>query len=353
MPKKKRLLTFSKAINEAIDISMSKNPSVLLMALGVDDPKGIFGTTIGLYEKYGKNRVFDMPTSENSMTGFAIGAAINGYRPIITHQRVEFSLLSIEQIINQAAKWLYMSAGKTKMPLVIRLIVGRGWGQGPQHSQSLENIFSSIPGLKVVTPSNAYDAKGLLLEAISDNNPVIFYEHRWLHNYTSFVPKKNYRIKIGNANIIKKGTNLSIISNSFMVTEALKASVILKNYGIDCEIIDLRSLRPLDNKTIVNTALKTKKILILDNGWLTYGISAEIISIISENLSKKYKFKIKRLGLSNSPIPSTRYLAQFSYTSVENIVNESLLLLNKKIKFYAKKDKNFNDTPDNSFTGPF
>ena len=174
MPKK-RILSFSQAINEALEQSMTKDKNVILMGLGVDDPKGVFGTTQNLHKKFKKDRVFDMPTCENSFTGFAIGLAIEGKKPVIVHQRVEFSLLSIDQIINQAAKWFYMSGGQKPIPLVIRLIIGRGWGQGPQHSQSLEAIFAHIPGLKVVCPTNPYNAKGLLIASIKDKNPVIFF----------------------------------------------------------------------------------------------------------------------------------------------------------------------------------
>ena len=169
MPRKKiRNLYFSKAINEALEISMSLDKKVIVIGLGVDDPKSIFGTTLDLDKKFGKNRVYDMPTAENAMTGIAIGASINGFKPVITHQRVEFALLSMEQIINQASKWYYMSAGKTNIPIVIRIIIGRGWGNGPQHTQSLESMFANIPGLKVISPSNPYDAKGLLISSIKD-----------------------------------------------------------------------------------------------------------------------------------------------------------------------------------------
>ena len=171
---KGRELMFYEAINEALYQSMKSDNKVIIMGLGVDDPKRIFNTTKNLKEHFGTKRVFDMPTSENGMTGFAIGASLLKLRPVLTHQRVEFALLSMDQIINQAAKWYYMNSGKMSVPIVIRLIVGRGWGQGPQHSQNLENIFASIPGLKVVCPSNPSDAKGMLISSIKDNNPVIF-----------------------------------------------------------------------------------------------------------------------------------------------------------------------------------
>ena len=200
---------------------MLRDKKVVLMGLGVTDPKGIFGTTKGLNKIFGNKRVLETPTSENAITGIAVGAAIEGLRPIITHQRVEFSLLSMEQIINQAAKWYFLSGGKYKVPIVIRLIIGKGWGQGPQHSQSLETLFSHIPGLKVVSPSNAYDAKGLLASSIKDNHPVIFFEHRWLHNIEEKVPRKLFTVPIGKAKVLQKGKDLTIISFSEAIVQAI------------------------------------------------------------------------------------------------------------------------------------
>ena len=188
-----RELKFYQAINEAIDTCMAGDPSVYVMGLGTPDPKGVFGTTLGLAQKYGAERVMDIPTSENGMTGVAIGSALVGMRPIIVHQRIDFALLSIEQIVNQAAKWHYMFGGQMQVPLVIRMIIGRGWGQGPQHSQSLQAWFAHVPGLKVVMPSTPYDAKGLLISSIEDNSPVVFIEHRWLYNIAGNVPEGSYR----------------------------------------------------------------------------------------------------------------------------------------------------------------
>ena len=175
-----RELKFSQAINEAVDLCMAKDPAVYIMGLGVPDPKGIFGTTLGLQQKYGSKRVMDMPASENAMTGVAIGSALVGMKPIMTHQRMDFALLAIDQIVNQAANWHYMFGEQVNVPIVIRMIIGRGWGQGPQHSQSLQAWFAHVPGLKVVMPATAYDAKGLLIAGIEYNNPIIFIEHRWL-----------------------------------------------------------------------------------------------------------------------------------------------------------------------------
>ena len=277
---------FSSAVNEALLAVMKKDKNVIIMGLGVDDPKAIFGTTKNL-KNFFPGRVFDLPTAENGFTGFAIGLALNGKKPIISHQRVEFSLLSIDQIFNQAAKWNYMTAGKKNLPIVIRLIIGKGWGQGTQHSQSLEVIFSHIPGLKVVCPSTPHNAKGLMLSSVEDKNPVIYFEHRWLHDTIGKVPNKDYKIKIGKGRVVKKGSDISIISFSYALIECLKAWKILKKLGVNAEIIDLQSLKPIDKKIILSTARKTKKVLVVDNGWKIYGISSEVISIIAENILLK------------------------------------------------------------------
>lgn len=350
--KKKRILKFSESINEALFLSMKKNNNVLLMGLGIDDPKAIFSTTLNL-NKFFPNRVFDMPTSENSMTGFAIGLAISGKRPIITHQRVEFSLLSMDQIINQAAKWLYMNAGQKSVPLVIRLIIGRGWGQGPQHSQSLEAVFSHIPGLKVVCPSDAYSAKGLLISSIEDNNPVIFFEHRWLHESSSEVPKKYYKIKIGKSRYITRGKDITIIAFSYMVVEAIKIAKILKDNKIEAEVIDLQTLRPLDKSKFLKSAKKIKKILVIDNGWTNYGVSAEIMAIISENMKNKI-YSINRIGVLNTPIPSTEALSKFSYPNISSIIKVIEKILKRKIKMKKIYKTSVNHhQPDKNFMGPF
>lgn len=340
-------IKFSEAINQALEESIRSNNKVLILGLGVDDPKGIFGTTVELKKKFPLN-VFDMPTAENGMTGIGLGLSISGYRPVIVHQRVEFSLLSIEQIFNQIAKWLYMSGGKFSVPIVIRLIIGKGWGQGPQHSQSLETIFSHIPGLKVVCPSNANDARNLMIASIKDQNPVIFYEHRWCHDLTAKL-KKNNTEKLNKAKLIKKGKTISLISYSYSVIECLKASKELEKYGINCEILDLRILRPLDLKSVLLTAKKTKKVLIVDNGMKSFGISAEVSSLIYENLSKVI---VRRIGVIETPIPSTISLARYCYPEYDRIITEVLKILKIKKKFLIKKRKNL-DQPDQAIIKNF
>ncbi len=338
---------------------MLRDKKVVLMGLGVTDPKGIFGTTKDLEKKFGSSRVIETPTSENAITGIALGAAIKGLRPVLTHQRVEFALLSMEQIINQLSKWHFMSAGKQKVPIVIRMIIGKGWGQGPQHSQSLEVLFSHIPGLKVVAPSNAYDAKGLMIESIKDNNPVIFFEHRWVHDIYGNVPKKSYNIKIGKAKTIKKGKDITIVSFSEALVQVMRLYKFLKINGINPEIIDLRTLRPIDKNTIINSVKKTGKLLVVDNSWTTYGVSAEIMSIVTESIFKKLKKSPQRIGIKNLLIPSTRELAKHCYLDSKNILEKIVSITGKKIN---KKRKNLflkemttydSDIPYKDFKGPF
>ena len=226
---------------------MAKDPSVYIMGLGVPDPKGVFGTTLGLQQKYGLKRVLDIPLSENAMTGVATGSALVGMRPIITHQRVDFALNAMEQMVNQAAKWHYMFGGQNRVPLVIRMIIGRGWGQGPQHPQSLQSWFAHVPGLRVVMPTTPHDAKGLLISSIEDDNPVIFIEHRWLHGISDHVPEGIYRVPLGKARVVREGRRVTIVATSYMVLESLRASETLSESGIEAEVIDVRCLRPLDD----------------------------------------------------------------------------------------------------------
>lgn len=342
---------FFNAIKKAIDDSMRKDKKVILMGLGVDDPKGVFGTTLDLHKKY-SNRVFDLPTAENSFTGIGLGMATSGYKPIIVHQRVEFSLLSIEQIFNQIAKWYFMSAGKVNVPMVIRLIIGKGWGQGPQHSQSLETIFSHIPGLKVVSPTNSNNAYWLLKESIKDKNPIIFFEHRWLHGTYGQIDKKG-KFKIGKSIYEKRGGDISLISYSYSVLECIKAANYLKEYyNINCEILNLLSLRPIDKNQILKTAKKNKKILIVDNGMTKYGISAEIAALVQENI--QIKIKIKRIGVADSPIPSSISIAKYCYPESDRICMEVLKILKIKKKYSFKSlIRKHADQPDDNFKGPF
>ena len=351
-----RELTFAQAILEATDQSMEKDDSVYIMGLGVPDPKGIFGTTLGLRDKYGPKRVLDMPISENALTGVAIGSAIQGLRPILTHQRIDFMLLSMDQIINNAAKWHYMFGGQMSVPLVIRLLIGQGWGQGPQHSQSLQSIFAHIPGLKVVMPFSPHDAKGLLTASIEDDNPVIFIEHRWLHNLFGEVPVEPYDIPICKAKIAKEGEDITIVSASYMTLEALKAADCLKNEDIDAEVIDLRSLRPLDEKTIIDSVKKTGRLMVVDGAWRFLSISSEIIAIVVEKAFSALKVPPCKITFPDFPTPTSWALSSHYYPRAINIINQAQELFGLQQKNEEELGISPTgplDVPDKSFTGPF
>ena len=351
-----RILKYTEAIKEAIDLCMERDPLVYVIGEGVPDPKGIFGTTSGLAEKYGDNRVMDMPVSENGMTGVAIGSAIVGMRPIMTHQRMDFVLMAMDQIVNSAAKWQYMFNDQIKIPLVIRLVIGRGWGQGPQHSQSLQALFAHIPGLKVVMPTTAYDAKGLLISSIEDDSPVIFIEHRWLHNIIGDVPEEYYKVPLGEAGCLREGDDITIVSTSHMGIEALGAADILSKVGINAEIIDLRSIRPLDIDTIVESVTKTGRIIVADTGWKTCGVGSEVIASIVEEAWDVLKASPRRLSLKDYPTPTSPALTEDYYPLAVDIAASACKMLGISddiLKEFKKTETIPLDVPYKSFVGPF
>jgi len=350
-----RELKFYQAINEAVDLCMANDPAVYIMGLGVPDPKGIFGTTLGLQEKYGATRVMDMPVSENGMTGVAIGSALVGMRPIMTHQRVDFALLSLEQVANQAANWHYMFGGQKKIPLVIRMVIGRGWGQGPQHSQSLQAWFAHVPGLKVVMPTTAYDAKGLLISSIEDNNPVIFLEHRWLHNITGDVPEGRYRVALGKARVMKAGNDITLAATSYMTLEALRAVEMLAERGVSAEVIDIRTLKPLDEELILESVCKTGNLIVADTGWKTGGFAGEVIARVVEGAFGKLKNPPVRITLPDCPTPTSPALANHYYPRALDIVATALKMLGRSLdeSLFIETSTIPLDVPDKGFTGPF
>ncbi|MGD2179790.1 alpha-ketoacid dehydrogenase subunit beta [Lusitaniella coriacea] len=349
-----RELTFAQAINEAFVEAMTQDENVYVIGEGVPDPKGIFGTTLGLREKFGSKRVLDMPVAENGMTGVAIGSALMGMRPVLTHQRVDFALLAMDQMVNQAAKWHYMFGGQLAVPLVIRLIIGRGWGQGPQHSQSLQSWFAHVPGLKVVMPTTPHDAKGLLLSSIRDNNPVIFLEHRWLHNVTGSVPIENYSVPLGRARVAREGKDLTIVSTSYMTLEALRTAQWLELQGIETEVIDLRSLRPLDTETILNSVKKTGRLLVTDTSWQAYGASAEILAVATEQAFSHLKCAPCRVALPDAPTPTSHAVAQYYYPRAVDLYRKACEMLTLPFENPEEPLSSTQlDVPDKSFTGPF
>jgi len=350
-----RQITYAEALLEAQDMFLAKNVNSYLMGLGVPDPKGIFGTTLGLQEKFGPDRIFDIPLSENAMTGVAIGSAITGLRPILTHQRVDFALVSIDQIINQAAKWHYMFNGSMSVPMVIRMIIGRGWGQGPQHSQSLHAWFAHIPGLKVVMPSSPFDAKGMLLAALEDENPVLLLEHRWLYSVTGYVPEDYYTLPISGGSIIQRGNHITLVSLSYGLLECRAAASELKGYGISVEIVDLSCLQPLDISVISQSVAKTGRLVVFDHGQTVCGLASEIISRVAETASLKLINKPARLTLPFHPCPTSSGLAASYYPTSSDLVRLILCQFDREHEYRRNEEENPipHDQPNESYQGPF
>jgi pyruvate dehydrogenase E1 component beta subunit len=314
-----RQLTYCEAINEALIQEMERDPTVFVYGIGVPDHKRVFGATNDLVEQFGADRCYDTPLSEDAMTGFGIGAAINGLRPVHVHIRVDFALLAMNQIVNMAASHRYITG--QSVPLVIRMIVGRGWGQGCHHSKSLHSFFAHVPGLKVVLPSRPYDAKGLLIAAIRDKDPVIVIEHRWLYWATGNVPEAPYIVPLGTANVIRTGKDLTIVATSWMCAEALHAADILeRHHGMSVEVVDVRSLSPLDMETIRRSVEKTGLCVVADNDWLPYGAGAEVSARINEVCFSLLRRPVGRVGFAWSPCPTARHLENAFYPSAKTIV---------------------------------
>ncbi len=357
----KRIITYAQAVNESLIQSSKKDKNIIFFGEGIDDPTSFFGTTKDLGKYISSNRLIEMPLSENAITGIAVGSAIMGKKPILSFHRVEFALLAMEQIINNAAKASYISNGLHKVPLIIRLIIGRGWGQGPEHSQSLETIFSSIPGLKVLVPTFPNDAKGMMNAAIKDNNPTVIIEHRYCHFIKENVPKNYFINDIKSPKKIINGRSITIVSYSYMTLEAIEAAEELKKLNIHVELFDLRVLNPLNIESIQKSVTKTRRLLIIDLGFKKFGIGSEISSQIYEKQFSKMISPISRLGMPDHPVPSSRgYLKNLYPNSVKIIIEVCRIfnISNNKSKEIIKKITNLKskepiDVPFSKFKGPF
>jgi pyruvate/2-oxoglutarate/acetoin dehydrogenase E1 component len=323
-----RILSYSEAIREAVSQEMARDPSVLVMGQGVDDFKGMYGTTRGLAEHFGGQRVFDTPLSEEGMTGVAIGLALAGMRPIHTHIRMDFVLLAMNQIVNIAAKTSYMYGGAVAVPIVIRSVIGRSWGQGAQHSQGLHSLFMHIPGLRVVAPTTPYDAKGCLIQSIRDDNPVMFVEHRMIHFQKGHVPEEPYTIPFGKARVLAAGSDITLVGISHSVIDCLRARDCLLDQGIEAEVIDPISLSPLDMATIVSSVRKTGRLLVADSAWTFCGGSAEIIAQVTEQLQGERPFRCRRLGFQPVVCPTSKKLERLFYPNAQTIASAAYALVN-------------------------
>lgn len=322
-----RQLSYAKAILEATDQAMELSKDVIVLGQLVDTKSGIFGTTTGLVDKHGPERVLDFPVAENLMTATAMGAALTGLRPVICHQRLDFMIYSLDALVNWLSLWRFKSNGQSAMPVTIRTIVGKGWGQGPQHSKSLHSWFAHMPGLRVAVPATAYDAKGLLLESIFSETPAIFVEGRGLYSMTDHVPAEPYRVRFGEAVIRRPGRDVTLVAIGNMVPIALRAAATLEKEGVDVEVVDPRTLTPLDRKTICDSAFKTRRLVVADPAWHSFGAAGEIITTVVENLGDKLKAKPARVTLPDSHTPMSMALEPEYYpddTDVAAAVRQTL-----------------------------
>jgi len=316
-----RQLSYAQAINETLHQMMERDSRVFLIGQGVTSPWYVGTTTTGLIDRFGPERVVDTPVSENGVTGVAVGAALCGMRPVLMHPRMDFMYYAMDQIANHAANWHYMFGGQLSVPLTIWGIINRGGEQAAQHSQALQAMFTHIPGLKVVMPSNPYDAKGLLVASIEDDNPVVYIDDRWLYDHVGEVPEELYSVPIGKGIIRKEGKDVTVAATSYMVYEASKAAEALEKEGVNVEVIDIRSLKPLDENLLFKSVRKTGRLVIADGGWKTCGVGAEIAARVAENdIFKKLKAPVVRVSLPDTPAPASSTLEQAYYRKAEDVV---------------------------------
>lgn len=308
-----RVLTYTQALAEALTLALDIDPNVLVLGQGVNDPVGMFGLTTGLAQRFGDARVFDTPLSEDAMTGICAGAAMQGMRPVLLHNRPDFVLLTFGQLVNHAAKIHYMDRGRHSVPMVVWAAIGRGWGSGPQHSQAIHGLLLSVPGLKLVLPGTPHDAKGLMLAAIADNNPVLILEHRWLMKGSGPVPEGIYRVPLGRGEYRRRGNDLSIAGTSHTLHLALRALDSEDCAGISADVIDLRTVKPLDEEIILESVARTGRLLIVDPGWAMGGVCAEVGCLVAEKGFDLLRAPIRRVGLPDAPAPAGYALEQHYY----------------------------------------
>jgi len=312
-------MTYSLAINEALHQAMEADPAVFLIGQGVKSPWYVGNTAQGLLDRFGPARVIDTPVSENAVTGAAVGAAVAGMRPIVVHPRMDFMFYAFDPIVNEAANWHYMSGGCSSVPVVFWGIINRGGEQAAQHSQALHGMFAHVPGLKVVMPATPYDAKGLMLAAIRDPNPVVFVDDRWLYGQEGPVPEEPYEVEIGRGRLVRGGKDVTLVASSRMVHEAERAALLLEGEGIGAEVIDLRTIKPLDIDLILSSLDKTGRLVVVDGGWRTCGLAAEVAALAAERGFGSLKAPVVRVTLPDCPAPASAALEKVYYRTAADI----------------------------------
>lgn len=322
-----RRLKYGDAISEGLVQCMEADASIFVAGIGVDDFKGVFGTTSAAFQRFGASRVFDIPNCENAFAGVAIGAAAMGKRPVVVHPRNDFMFLCMDQIFNLAAKWRYMFGSTTGVPVVFRGIVGRGWGQGATHSQSLQSLFAHFPGLHVATPASPADAKGLLVSALRGTTPVVLLENRALYELEEDVPEEAIAIPFGQGKVARPGRDVTIVGVSLMAYEAMRAADILADHGIQAEVIDPRSIRPVDEELILASLKKTGRLVVADTSWALCGVSAEIAALAAEKGWSDLKAPVRRVTIADCPAPVSRPLDEAFHPSPLTIAQACLEVL--------------------------
>ncbi len=318
-----RQLTYVEALNEGLAQALELDSRVMLIGQGVTSPWFVGDSTRGLVSRFGPSRVIDTPVSENAVTGAAVGAALAGMRPIVVHPRMDFMYYAFDQIVNHAANWRHMFGGVSSVPVVFWGIINRGGEQAAQHSQALHGMFAHVPGLKVVLPSTPHDVKGLLLAAVDDDDPVVFVDERWLYAEIGDVPEEPYRIPLGSAAVRREGTDITIAATSWMARESERAAKLLAREGIGAEVIDVRSLKPLDRGCLLDSVRKTGRFLAVDGGWRSYGASAELCALVAADAFDELQCAPSRIALPDLPAPAARTLEKDYYPDAQRIVSEA------------------------------
>ncbi len=313
---------YTEILNDTLCQMMDADESVILFGEGINDKVALFGVTTGLAGKYGEERVFDVPLSESALMGIAAGAALEGLRPVFFHNRPDFILLAMDQFANHATKYRYMSGGIHRVPMVIWAAIGKGWGAAAQHSQSLQSVFAHFPGCKVVMPTTPFDGKGLLVSALMDEMPVVILEHRELLRKSGVVPKELYRIGMGKGVLRRKGDDFTVVADSVMVDEAMKAAGILEDKGISVDVIDIRSIKPWDKEIVLRSVKKTGRLLVADTAWHMCNFGAEVIATVYEEAFSHMRAPAIRVDYPDIAVPAGWTLEEEFYTGYGKIVEK-------------------------------